>query len=124
MWQAYWEEPCRRGQGWTTGLLLGGHGAVGDAFAVGVLPIYVCFVLTALGVCRCTLAFLQLQQAGATLELRCRGYSLPWLLLWQITGFRVLKLSSCSQGARRPTACGIFPDQGSNPGPLRWQVDS
>ena len=22
------------------------------------------------------------------------------------------------------TACGIFPDQGSNPGPLRWQADS
>ena len=23
-----------------------------------------------------------------------------------------------------PTACGIFPDQGSNPCPLRWQADS
>ena len=42
MWQAYWEEPCRQGQGWTTGLMLGGHDAVCDTFAVGVLPIYVC----------------------------------------------------------------------------------
>ena len=23
-----------------------------------------------------------------------------------------------------PSACGIFPDQGSSPGPLNWQVDS
>ena len=29
-----------------------------------------------------------------------------------------LGLLSCS------TACGIFPDQGSNPGPLHWQADS
>ena len=29
-----------------------------------------------------------------------------------------------AHGLSCPTGCGIFPDQGSNPCPLRWQVDS
>ena len=29
-----------------------------------------------------------------------------------------------AQGLSRPLACGIFPDQESNPCPLHWQVDS
>ena len=38
------------------------------------------------------------------------------------------RLSSCSvvvaHGPSRSAACGIFPDQGSNPCPLHWQADS
>ena len=30
----------------------------------------------------------------------------------------------CAHGLSCPAACGIFPDQGSNPCPLHWQVDS
>ena len=35
-------------------------------------------------------------------------------------------LSSCEpkRGLSCSRACGIFPDQGSNPCPLHWQVDS
>ena len=35
-------------------------------------------------------------------------------------------LSSCGSRALecRLSSCGIFPDQGSNPCPLHWQVDS
>ena len=33
-------------------------------------------------------------------------------------------LSSCGAGLRCFEACGIFPDQGSNPGPLHLQADS
>ena len=29
-----------------------------------------------------------------------------------------------AHGLRCPVACGIFPDQGSNPCPLNWQADS
>ena len=54
----------------------------------------------------------------------CAGLSLSWpLLLWS-TGSRragsviVAHRPSCS------AACGIFPDQGSNPCPLHWQADS
>ena len=34
------------------------------------------------------------------------------------------RLSSCSAQAQLLLACGILPDQGSNPCPLHWQVDS
>ena len=34
------------------------------------------------------------------------------------------RLSSCGSRAQLPAACGIFPDQGSNPCPLHWQADS
>ena len=50
-------------------------------------------------------------------SLRCAGFSLRRLLLSQSTGSRARGLS-CSE------ACGIFPDQGSNPCPLHWQAHS
>ena len=34
------------------------------------------------------------------------------------------RLSSVEHGPRCSAACGIFPDQGTNPCPLHWQVDS
>ena len=56
--------------------------------------------------------------------LRYTDFSLQWLLLLRSTGSRragsvvVAHWLSCS------VACGIFPDQGSNPCPLHWQADS
>ena len=57
---------------------------------------------------------------GTTLYLWCTGFSLQWLPLFWSTGFRlahsvVANTLSCSM------ACGIFPDQGWNPGPLPWR---
>ena len=55
---------------------------------------------------------------------RCAGLSLSQPLLLRSTGSRhagsvvVAHRPSCS------LACGIFPDQGSNPCPLHWQADS
>ena len=69
-------------------------------------------------------------------SLWCAGFSLRWLLLLQSTGSRragsvVVACGLWSAGSVVPAhgpscsaACGIFPDQGSNPCPLRWQVDS
>ena len=34
------------------------------------------------------------------------------------------RLSNCGSRAIRSAACGIFPDQGSNPCPLHWPADS
>ena len=62
--------------------------------------------------------------SGGHSSSRCTGLSLSWPLLLRSTGSRrtgsvvVVHGSSCS------TACGIFPDQGSNPCPLHWQADS
>ena len=50
---------------------------------------------------------------------RCAGLSLSRpLLLWS-TGSAIV-----AHGPSRSTACGIFPDQDSNPCPLHWQADS
>ena len=62
--------------------------------------------------------------SGGHSSSRCVGLSLLRPLLLRSTGSRragsvvVAHRLSCS------TACGIFPDQGSNPCPLHWQADS
>ena len=62
----------------------------------------------------------------------CAGFSLRWLLLLWSMGSRHTGFSSCDHsgsvvvphGLSCSVACGIFPDQGSNPCPLHWQADS
>ena len=62
--------------------------------------------------------------SGGHSSSQCAGLSLSWRLLLRSTGSRpagsviVAHWPSCS------AACGIFPDQGSNPCPLHWQADS
>ena len=62
--------------------------------------------------------------SGGYSSLWCMGFSLQWLLLLQSTGSRHAGFSSCGHGLSCSAACGIFPDQGSNPCPLHWQADS
>ena len=54
----------------------------------------------------------------------CAGLSLLRPLLWQSTSSRCAGSAAVTHGPSCPTACGIFPDQGSNPCPLHWQADS
>ena len=62
--------------------------------------------------------------SGGHSSSRCVGLSLSRPLLLQSTGSRragsviVAHRPSCS------AACGILPDQGSNPCPMHWQADS
>ena len=55
---------------------------------------------------------------------RCAGLSLPRPLLLLSTGSRRAGSVVVAHGPSRSVACGIFPDQGSNPCPLHWQADS
>ena len=50
---------------------------------------------------------------------RCAGLSLSRPLLLRSAGSVVV-----AHGLSCSAACGIFPDQGSNPCPLHWQADS
>ena len=54
----------------------------------------------------------------------CAGLSLSWPLLLQSTGSRCAGSVVVAHGPSCSAACGIFPDQGSNPCPLHWQADS
>ena len=54
----------------------------------------------------------------------CVGLSLSRPLLSRSTGCRRAGSVVVVHGPSCSTACGIFPDQGSNPCPLHWQADS
>ena len=62
----------------------------------------------------------------AALGLRCceRTSRCGGLSLLQSTGSRCAGLVVVAHGLSCSTAHGIFPNQGSNPCPLHWQVDS
>ena len=55
---------------------------------------------------------------------RCAGLSLSRPLLLRSTGSRRAGLVIVAHRPSCSAACGIFPDQGSNPCPLHWQADS
>ena len=63
-------------------------------------------------------------ESGGHSSLRCTGLSLSRpLLLWS-TGSRRAGSVVVAHGPSCSAACGILPDQGSNPCPLHWQADS
>ena len=64
-----------------------------------------------------------MRQVGATLHHGARASHYRGLLL-QSTGSRCAGSVIVAHGPSCFTACGIFPDQGSNPCPLHWQADS
>ena len=55
---------------------------------------------------------------------RCAGLSLSRPLLLRSTGSRHVHSVVVAHGPSCSVACGILPDQGSNPCPLHWQADS
>ena len=62
--------------------------------------------------------------SGGHSSSRCTGLSLSWPLLLRTTGSRCAGSVIVAHGPSCSAACGIFPDQGSNPCPLHWQADS
>ena len=62
--------------------------------------------------------------SGGHSSSRCAGLSLSRPLLLQGTGSRRAGSVVVAHGLSCSAACGIFPDQGSNPCPLHWQADS
>ena len=62
--------------------------------------------------------------SGGHSSSQCAGLSLSRPLLLQSTGSRRAGSAIVTHGPSCSAACGIFPDQGSNPCPLHWQADS
>ena len=62
--------------------------------------------------------------SGGHSSSRCVDLSLSRPLLLQSTGSRRAGSAIVAHGPSRSAACGVFPDQGSNPCPLHWQADS
>ena len=62
--------------------------------------------------------------SGGHSSSRCAGLSLSRPLLLRSTGSRRAGSVVVACGPSCSAACGILPDQGSNPCPLHWQADS
>ena len=62
--------------------------------------------------------------SGGRSSSRCAGLSLLRSLLLRSTDCRCAGSVIVAHGPSCSAACGIFPDQGSNPCPLHWQADS
>ena len=62
--------------------------------------------------------------SGGHSSSRCAGLSPSWPLLLQSTASRHAGSVVVAHGPSRSAACGILPDQGSNPCPLHQQADS
>ena len=61
---------------------------------------------------------------GLSLVAASGGHSSSRPLLLRSTGSRCAGSAIVAHGPSCSAACGIFPDQGSNPCPLHWQADS
>ena len=62
--------------------------------------------------------------SGSHSSSRCAGLSLSRPLLLQSTGSGRAGAVIVAHGPSCSAACGILPDQGSNPCPLYWRADS
>ena len=62
--------------------------------------------------------------SGGRSSSQCTGLSPSRPLLLRSTGSRRAGSVIVAHGLSFSAACGIFPDQGSNPCPLHWQADS
>ena len=63
-------------------------------------------------------------ESGGHSSSRCACLSLSRPLLLRSTGSRRAGSVVVAHGLSCSAACGILPDQGSNPRPLHWQADS
>ena len=76
-----------------------------------------------LGLRFCARAFSSCGERGPPSS-RCAGLSPPRPLPLRRTGSRRAGSAAVAHGPSRSAACGILPDQGSNPCPLHRQADS
>ena len=79
--------------------------------------------MAVLGLHFCARASLVVASGGPS-SLRCAGLSLSRPLLLRSTGSRCAGSVIVAHGPSCSAACGILPDQGSNPCPLHQQADS
>ena len=94
---------------------------LGENFFLNYLFIYLFLAL--LGLRFCARAFSSCGERGP-LSSRYAGLSLSRPLLLRRTGSRRAGSVAVAHGPSWSAACGILPDQGSNPCPLHWQADS
>ena len=79
--------------------------------------------MAVLGLCFCARAFSSCGKRGPLFIAVRRPLTIAASLVGS-TGSRCAGSVAVAHGPSCSAACGIFPDQGSNPCPLHWQADS
>ena len=96
-----------------------------DVFFFNTFIIYLfIYFLAVLGLRFCARAFSSCGKRGPLSSSRCAGLSLSRPLLLRSTGSSRAGSVVVAHGPSRSAACGILPDQGSNPCALHRQADS
>ena len=88
-----------------------------------LINLFVYLFLAALGLCCYAWAFSSCGERGL-LFVAVRGLLIVVASLVAEHGLRSAGSVVVAHGLSCSAACGIFPDQGSNPCPLHWQADS
>ena len=88
-----------------------------------LINLFIYLFLAVLGLRFCVRAFSSCGKRGHSSS-RCAGLSLSRPLPLRSTGSRRAGSVVVAHGPSCSAACGILPDQGSNPCPLHWQADS
>ena len=86
--------------------------------------IFIYLFMAVLGLRFCARAFSSCGKRGPLLIAVRRPLIIAASLLLWSTGSRRTGSVIVAHGPSYSAACGIFPDQGSNPCPLHWQADS
>ena len=94
-----------------------------DSFFFFLICLFIYLFLAVLGLCFCARAFSSCGERGP-LFIAVRGPLTIAASLVGSTGSRRASSVVVARGLSCSAACGIFPDQGSNPCPLHWQADS
>ena len=92
-------------------------------FFFNFIYLFIYLFMAVLGLRFCARAFSSCGKWGPSSS-RCAGLSLSRPLLLRSTGYRRAGSVIVAHGPSCSAACGIFPDQGSNPCPLHQQADS
>ena len=87
-------------------------------FIIIIIIIWLCWVFVSVWGLSLVVA------SGGHSSSRCTGLSLSRPLWLRSTGSRRAGSVVVAHGSSCSAACGIFPDQGSNPCALHWQADS
>ena len=94
-----------------------------QSFFFFFICLFIYLFMAVLGLRFCARAFSSCASGGHSSS-RCAGLSLSRPLLLRSTSSRRAGSVVVAHGPSCSAACGIFPDQGSNPCPLHWQADS
>ena len=92
-------------------------------FKILFIYLFIYLFMSVLGLHLCARAFSSCGERGPLFIAACGPLTIAASLVAEHR-LQTRRLSNCGSRAHLLRACGIFPDEGTNPCPLHWQADS